>query len=102
MSIPPLPDSDDDLFANPFARAVADGVHPPRTLVRIGLVLLRVVLAVLLLGAATIPFAILIGLFWDGAGGNLWALAGGVATVAMTVAMGMGRARRARKETPAA
>lgn len=100
MSPPPPADSDsdDDLFANPFARAVADRVHPPKTAVRVGLVLLRVVVALLLLGAATIPFAILIGLFWDGAGGNLWALAGGVATVAMTVAMGMGRAR---KPTPA-
>lgn len=86
------------LLANPFARAAAGDPRPPTFVRTLALWLLRAVLAVALVAAATVPFAILIGLFTDGARGNGWALAGGLVTVALTAAMGAGR----RKPSPGA
>ena len=84
-----------ELFANPFARAIAGDERPTSAAGRVGLVVLRVVVVLLLVAAATVPFAILFGLFVDGARGNYAALGAGVATVVLTTLMGMGRAKPA-------
>ena len=84
-----------ELHANPFARAVAGHAKPATLFGRIGVLVLRVVVAVLLVAAATFPFAILIGLFTSGVKGNIWALSAGITTVVLTTLMGLGR-----KKTP--
>ena len=89
-----------ELLANPFARAAAGDPKPPTFVRALALGILRAVLAVALIAAATVPFAILIGLFTDGARGNGWALAGGLVTVALTVAMGAGRRKPAGVSPP--
>lgn len=84
----------DSLFANPFARAIGEGLSPPGYAARLGLLGLRVVVAILLAASATLPFVLVYGLFAEGIRGrDGWALSAGVAVVALTVVMGLGRRR---------